>query len=78
MTRQWDPEDQTFVSHNYNTGVRRSANREHDYEQFKANFYIPTKRTYGDQNITFDFKSGRYSDGTWPRGVYNNSRSISV
>ena len=43
-TRQWDPVDREFVSHKYTPGVRRSANREHDYEQFKANFYVPTKR----------------------------------
>ena len=67
--RLYSARNRKYRTHRYNGGVRSTANRQHNYARWKANYYQPTYKN----GRTFSFKTGRYSDGTYPRGVYNNS-----
>jgi len=67
--RLYNPRTQTSQYHSYNKGVIRSANHQANYQRWKANFYQPRNQL----GITFSFKTGKYSNGQYPQGVYNNS-----
>jgi len=67
--RQYNPQLHRFRTHSYSRDVRRRANRRSSYASFKAHFYEPA-----DSNgVSFDFQTGKYSNGKFPRGVYNNT-----
>jgi hypothetical protein len=66
------------AAHRYNHATRHAANTEHQYQAFKANFYEPVKMVYNPETktyerLSFDFATGKYSDGTDPQGVGTKS-----
>lgn len=67
--RQYSPRRHRFRTHRYSRSVRRRANRRSSYRRWKAHFYEPADRN----GVSFNFGTGRYSNGEYPRGVYNNT-----